>query len=84
MEVQYGSEPKRNLRYATRELATETCLNLNKFRLQIGAHSCAFTADKLPEGDFGIICICHPVKSGNKRSRKDSPTVKARLWLDQH
>jgi hypothetical protein len=61
MEVQYGPEPIPELRYATRELAVTDCMHLNRQRLKIGAHCCAFTVEELPAGDFCIICICHPV-----------------------
>lgn len=59
LEAQYSLEPA--LRYATRGLAATDCMHLNRQRLTIGAHSCAFAVDELPEGGFGIICICHPV-----------------------
>ena len=60
LRAQYGLEPKSL--YVTRELAVADCIYLNRLRLTIEAHCCAFAVDELPEGGFGIICICHPMK----------------------
>ena len=60
LNIQYGSQPTPDSRYSTREQAAMDCVRLNQGRLQVGSHRCAFAVDKLPEGDFGIICACHP------------------------
>ena len=60
LKVQYGSQPTPQSRYKTREQAAQDCVRLNQSRLYFGSHCCAFAVDKLPEGDFGIICACHP------------------------
>jgi hypothetical protein len=58
--VQFGSQPSPQSRYKTREQAAQDCVRLNRTRHFVGSHCCAFVVDKLPEGDFGIICACHP------------------------
>lgn len=60
--IQYGAAPCPESRYRTRELAAADCVRLNQRRVQIGSHCCAFAVDQLPEGDFGIICACHPMQ----------------------
>lgn len=67
-ELCFGPEPLLNLRYATRELATADCVHLNHFGPHMEAHRCAFAVDQLPQGDFGIICVCHPIAS-NQQAR---------------
>jgi hypothetical protein len=60
VKVQYGSEPTPESRYSTREHAAKHCVHLNRSRVHVGSHECAFAVDKLPDGAFGIICACHP------------------------
>ena len=61
MGVRFGLEPIVECRYATRDLAMTECIDLNRQHSTMGMHCCAFTVDELSEGDFGIICVCHPV-----------------------
>ena len=61
VQIQYGEVPVAEFRYATRERATDHCVRLNKSEWRVGSHRCAFAVDKLPGGDFGIICACHPL-----------------------
>jgi hypothetical protein len=60
VKVQFGSQPTPDSRYSTREQAAQDCVRLNRTRLHVGSHECAFVVDKLPDGGFGIICACHP------------------------
>jgi len=62
VNVQYGSQPTPESRYSTREKAAQDCVRLNQVRFHVGSHRCAFAVDKLPDGDFGIICACHPIQ----------------------
>jgi hypothetical protein len=59
-EIQFGSKPSSRSRYATREMAAADCVRLNKVQVRFGSHCCAFAVDQLPEGDYAIICACHP------------------------
>jgi len=59
--IQYSAEPSPESRYSTRELAAADCVRLNQGRFHFGSHRCAFAVDQLPEGNFGIICACHPM-----------------------
>jgi hypothetical protein len=58
--IQYGSNPSPGSRYTTREMAAAECVRLNKIQVRFGSHCCAFAVDQLPEGDYAIICACHP------------------------
>jgi hypothetical protein len=59
-EFQYGARPLPDSRYTTRTSAEVDCRTLNQSAFRTGSHQCSFSVDKLPEGDFGIICVCHP------------------------
>jgi len=63
VKVQYSAQPTPKSRYSTREQAAQDCVRLNQSRHHVGSHCCAFAVDKLPEGDFGIICACHPMRA---------------------
>jgi hypothetical protein len=41
-------------------MAAAECVRLNKIQVRFGSHCCAFAVDQLPEGDYAIICACHP------------------------
>ena len=58
--VVYGPDPKPELKYATRQAAEAICRKLNLFEVRVGRHQCAFSVDQMPDGDFGIFCVCHP------------------------
>lgn len=60
--IQFGAEPTPESRYGTREQALADCLILNRSQVYVGSHCCAFAVDQLPQGDFGIICACHPIQ----------------------
>ena len=60
VRIQFGPQPTPDSRYRTREQAAQDCVRLNQSTFRFGSHCCAFAVDKLPEGDFGIICACHP------------------------
>jgi len=60
INLQYGSQPLHDSKYATRTLAEVDCKNLNRTGAQVGSHRCSFSVDALPEGEFGIFCVCHP------------------------
>lgn len=60
VDIQYGQLPAPASRYANRTLAESACRDLNRFGVWVGSHRCSFAVDRLPEGDFGIICVCHP------------------------
>jgi hypothetical protein len=36
-------------------------VRFNQSRVEVGSHCCAFAVDRFPDGDFGIICACHPM-----------------------
>jgi hypothetical protein len=59
--ILFGAEPSSESRYTTREQAAADCVKLNQGRVHVGSHCCAFAVDQLPQGDFGIICACHPI-----------------------
>lgn len=61
--IQFGAEPSPESRYSTREQAAAECVKLNQGKVQVGSHCCAFAVDQLPQGDFGIICACHPIQA---------------------
>lgn len=61
--IEFGSEPSPESRYSTREQAAAECVRLNQGRVHVGSHCCAFAVDQLPQGDFGIICACHPMQT---------------------
>ena len=63
-DIQFGAQPTPQSRYATREHAQADCRDLNQVNIEVGTHRCSFSVDALPEGDFGIICVCHPLHSG--------------------
>ena len=58
--IQFGAEPLPESRYSTREQAAADCARLNETQVRVGSHCCAFAVDRLPQGDFAIICACHP------------------------
>jgi len=58
--VELGPEPSSESRYILCDSAGVVCRDLNKSDVRTGEHHCSFTVDMLPQGDFGIICICHP------------------------
>jgi len=60
VDIQFGGEPSLEFRYTTRELAAADCVRLNQVEPQTNSHCCAFAVEQLSEGDFGIICACHP------------------------
>lgn len=57
-EVGYGAEPK--WRMAFLHEAVKECQLLNNAPVYVGEHCCEFAVEKLPEGDFTIICLSHP------------------------
>jgi hypothetical protein len=59
--IQFVAEPSPESRYSTREQAAVDCMKLNQGQVHVGSHCCAFAVDQLPQGDFGIICACHPI-----------------------
>lgn len=59
-KVEYGARPLPDSKYATRSLAEADCRNLNRSGVHVGSHQCSFSVDALPEGEFGIFCVCHP------------------------
>lgn len=61
IEFEYGTRPDVESRYSTRAIAESDCRNFNSLDVHVGMHRCSFAVDDLPEGDFGIICICHPM-----------------------
>jgi hypothetical protein len=62
-DVELGPQPGSESRYPLRELAGAVCRDLNRLSLRTEKHLCSFAVDLLPEGDFGIICICHPLRA---------------------
>jgi len=60
VDFQFSSSPSPQFRYASRDLAANDCLRLNRAECHVGDHRCSFVVDDLPEGDFGIICASHP------------------------
>ena len=60
LDIQFGSQPTSECRYVSRPLAEIDCSNLNKYVVCSGQHRCAFAVDELPDGSFGIMCVCHP------------------------
>jgi hypothetical protein len=66
IEILYGAAPTVEFRYPTREQAIFDCLRLNQIQCAVGSHCCAFAVDQLPEGDFGIICACHPFQCSSR------------------
>jgi hypothetical protein len=60
VDVEFGPEPSQQSRYTVRGLAEAACRELNKLAVSTDTHQCSFAVATLPEGDFGIICVCHP------------------------
>lgn len=69
IQIQYGATPFGVFRYATRELTAVDCVRLNRNQFQVGQHCCALTVEQLPDGEFGLTCICHPLQSTSALSR---------------
>jgi len=78
-QIDFGLDPCGAFRYATRELATVECLHLNQMQFCVGAHRCAFTAERLLDGDFGISCACHPFKSISVKSQSPPSAIEPRM-----
>jgi hypothetical protein len=61
-DLQYGPHPTPESQYSTRASAEVHCLDLNqRLSVGVGSHQCSFAVDALPDGGFGIICVCHPL-----------------------
>jgi hypothetical protein len=61
VDIRFGPQPSPQSRYASRSLAQADCSTLNGFVICCDvSHHCSFTVDELPDGTFGIICVCHP------------------------
>lgn len=67
VSIRYTTEPSASSRYLTRELASADCVRFNQSHVHVGSHCCAFAVDRLPEGDYGIICACHPMLGVDQR-----------------
>jgi len=65
VQIQYGPDPLGAFRYVTRERAAVACVRLNQIQFHGGSHCCALTVEQLPDGEFGLICVCHPFGSGS-------------------
>lgn len=65
--IRYSSQPSAASRYSTREQASADCIRFNKTHVHVGSHCCAFAVDRLPDGDYGIICACHPMLGSDQR-----------------
>ena len=61
--IAYAESPENGFRFATRETASSVCICLNKSHFRNGQHGCAFAAERLTDGNFGITCVCHPFGS---------------------
>ena len=62
VDIRFGSQPSPQSRYSSRSLAQADCSTLNRFVIHGNvSHRCSFTVDELPDGTFGIICVCHPL-----------------------
>jgi|KBSMisStaDraftv2_1062788.scaffolds.fasta_scaffold38807_6 hypothetical protein len=68
VDVEFGPEPSQQSRYTVRGLAEAACRELNKLAVSTDTHQCSFAVATLPEGDFGIICVCHPHSLGPARA----------------
>ncbi|HEY1580285.1 MAG TPA: hypothetical protein VGF82_24740 [Terracidiphilus sp.] len=68
VSIRYTTEPSASSRYTTRELASAECVRFNQSHVHEGSHCCAFAVDRLPEGDYGIICACHPTLRVEQRA----------------
>lgn len=64
IDVMYAPDLSPESRYASRQLAEAACRNLNGFEVRVGMHQCAFSVDPLPDGGFGVHCVCHPALNG--------------------
>lgn len=67
VDVELGPQPSQDWRYGSRQQAEAVCRDLNKLGVRTGSHQCSFAVDSLPDHDYGIICVCHPL-FGSKRS----------------
>jgi hypothetical protein len=74
--IRYSKEPSAKSRYSSRELASADCVRFNQTPVHVGSHCCAFAVDPLPEGDYGIICACHPMLS-ERRSTQEQVAVRS-------
>jgi len=63
VDIEFGPQPSQQSRYLVRGLAEDACRDLNRLGIRTEQHHCSFAVDRLPEGDFGIICICHPMSN---------------------
>lgn len=60
--VEYSSEPEWKMGYDG--LADTELRILKGMNVHVGQHYCDLTVEKLPDGQFGIICANHPPFSG--------------------
>ena len=62
LDIRFGPQPSPQSRYDSRSIAQADCSALNRFVICSDVdHRCSFTVDELPDGKFGIICVCHPL-----------------------
>jgi hypothetical protein len=61
IDIEFGSQPSQESRYPSRGLAEAACRDLNGMGVRTDKHHCSFAVERLREGDFGIICVCHPL-----------------------
>ena len=71
INVEFGPQPSQQSRYPVRGLAEAACRDLNGLGVHTGKHKFSLAVDRLNEGDFGIICVCHPLS--HTVPQRDSP-----------
>jgi len=57
--IGYSTAP--DWRFSTRGEAEVALSDLNEKQFHVGLHYCEFAIQELPEGDFAIACITHPM-----------------------
>lgn len=60
LDIHFGVKPSPECQYSSRTLAQIACCHLNHFVISRECHHCSFAVDELPDGSFGIFCLCHP------------------------
>lgn len=72
-EICYSRDPEWKMEFINQ--AESECRILESFGVHVGSHSCRFSVEELPEGEFAIVCLSHPDNS----SASASPDPKSRL-----
>ena len=58
VDVYFHKQPEWTMASVEEAEGERQCLKAMKVR--VGVHSCEFSIEELPEGNFAIVCLAHP------------------------